>query len=511
MFDAIFNIMTAWNQVLMGGGGLLMFLIGAAIIGDFIYVRIKGARVDAIISGIAAEGYKDKRPFSQNRKLKNASDQNLWVGVIVAAVFILVGLGVGFKYVHLSLVGEDGSAKIREIRAVSGSEGGTSDYVTVIFQAGDQEYIAYDSYPISLKKYKRGDDVNILFDKNRPTRFVINDPVHSLFLPAVITSIGLFIMLVLYMNDPRRFGYKGKGYTGADFHGEMYSAIYKYQAPDGESYEVTDGSSASYLSGSMPGQEVKLILKPNDYGDARRPSLIWLVLGLIFAVPGAIMLYSAFITMDINRYTFLILIPLLIYAGIKMYRNGKSVKDWEKFKAEQRKKMKKKRPRKIKGHILTEDQIRMRLAAYKRTSFIGHGILLVFGVGLIAGGVYWKATNDEFLATAVMTSGHVTAVNSRYNSSSESYSHYATVGFEAQNGEFYEFQDNVGHSFPKYKGGEKMVVLYQPDNPEYAKVARGKTEDLILLAVLLAGLMACYAAVKSSINMRRAARRYNII
>jgi hypothetical protein len=96
--------------------------------------------------------------------------------------------------------------------------------------------------------------------------------------------------------------------------------------------------------------------------------------------------------------------------------------------------------------------------------------IAVFGVlGLLfgAGAAYLVVDARKFAATAEHAEGVVT--NLALNYRGRSFVAYPVIRFQGPNGAV-EFQSNLGSNPPIYKVGDKVPLLYRPEDPHDARV-----------------------------------------
>jgi hypothetical protein len=92
-------------------------------------------------------------------------------------------------------------------------------------------------------------------------------------------------------------------------------------------------------------------------------------------------------------------------------------------------------------------------------------IFLLVGLALFAGAAVWAVVTRSFIARAEVASGTVVALE---RTSSNAYS--PVVDFVAPGGQMIEFRSSFGSSPPAYEVGEKVEVLYLPDQPRKARI-----------------------------------------
>jgi len=104
-------------------------------------------------------------------------------------------------------------------------------------------------------------------------------------------------------------------------------------------------------------------------------------------------------------------------------------------------------------------------------------LFLCIGVGLLLGSAwlfYRAALFDESAQTAPGTVVNLIK-NEESRRSRDGFSHRSiaytpVVAFIDSNGHRQEIQSNISSNPPAYKRGEKVAVLYDPDNPEFAMI-----------------------------------------
>jgi len=105
-------------------------------------------------------------------------------------------------------------------------------------------------------------------------------------------------------------------------------------------------------------------------------------------------------------------------------------------------------------------------------------IFILLGLGMLGGGFYAYWQEKQFDKIAVSTSGTVIDfaqrrgyVRNNQDSRSRAVIYYhPVVQFTDQQGKSQEFNTSEGSTSPKYRRGDKVTVLYEPDNPEFAVI-----------------------------------------
>jgi len=95
-------------------------------------------------------------------------------------------------------------------------------------------------------------------------------------------------------------------------------------------------------------------------------------------------------------------------------------------------------------------------------------LFAIVGLGLLVGAYFAYTSTQNFLQSALTTTGTVTElVRSR---SDDSYTYRPVVEFTTRSGEKIEFTSSSGSNPPSYSRGEIVEVFYDQTNPEQAKI-----------------------------------------
>ena len=134
-------------------------------------------------------------------------------------------------------------------------------------------------------------------------------------------------------------------------------------------------------------------------------------------------------------------------------------------------------------------------------------VFAFIGVGLLAGALALALNTRSFISSAKSAPGVVTElIQKRDSDGSVTYTPVTT--FTADNGSTITFTSSFSSNPPSYDVGEKVEVLYAPDNPNEARI-RG-FGSLWLGPVILGGLGLVFSAIGFGITIAlrlRAKRR----
>ncbi len=405
---------------------------------------------------------------------------------LFASIFLGVGLYQGYTYWDLKQNGVKAEAIVVDNKRSVDSEGSVSYKAVVRFldQNGNvqrlTDTISYGSTP----SYKVDTRLVVFYDPNKPKRFVIDDFWHHMTLSFIFVAIGLFVVLICVFLGYRSFGNADvlghgadQGSKKLDYKPYVFSAVVEYQDDRGERVvEPTAWSSHSVLD-MMPGRR-KTLYKSSDAKDSLRPkNLVLFIIGLIIFCPGLFFAYTVFKD-GLNILTILVLLGAIGFFSFKIWRFLSKIPqdEWDKGWADFRKNgvsvtSKKLLDRSDDKHTLTAQQVRAFAIQHLKTARFLMVLFGAVGIGLGYGAYYKAQDTRHFLENSMQVEGEVVNLNSRR--SSDSYTYYAEVEFRDNLGERIRFSDSVGSSSPMYKRGDRVTVLYDPENVYDAIIDRG--------------------------------------
>jgi len=115
--------------------------------------------------------------------------------------------------------------------------------------------------------------------------------------------------------------------------------------------------------------------------------------------------------------------------------------------------------------------------------------LICLVIGIICLGISAKLYSDTlaFLSKATSTRGIVIDLEERTSTNSDgnyTITYYAVVEFIDSRGYAMQFTSKNGRNPPGFRRGQPVKVLYEPENPEFARI--GTFGELWLFTILLA-------------------------
>ncbi len=116
-------------------------------------------------------------------------------------------------------------------------------------------------------------------------------------------------------------------------------------------------------------------------------------------------------------------------------------------------------------------------------------LFFLCGIGLCCAALYHHRNTQKFLASAVETTGTVVALNEESSNDTDSVTgttYRPVIGFRIDAARAFTFESMVHSNPPLYRVGDTVPVLYNPLDPNQARI-RSFTY-LRLLPILLGGL-----------------------
>jgi hypothetical protein len=290
MFDIIFDLFSAWNQIdLLVMGGVFLS-IGGLFNGYELYWRLKSIRVKGRIIEVRVSGYKPKQEKKTQGNIKNTPTKPfsyLIIALFIGLPLVFSGIGIYTGYSYLKLINYGIYVPAVVIRNDSSydSDSGTSYKAVLEFtdQAGKtwqvKDNISYGNSP----SFPEGTEVGVFYNVNDPEDFVIDDFWHNMAIAFIFTAIGfIFIGIIFLASYFKKRKNNAPTPEVQNYSGEMYHSVFKYHTPDGQYFQQMSSKSSNSIIGRMPGSQIDLMVLPHDPTKIRKPTLFWLIFGLIF-------------------------------------------------------------------------------------------------------------------------------------------------------------------------------------------------------------------------------------
>lgn len=122
----------------------------------------------------------------------------------------------------------------------------------------------------------------------------------------------------------------------------------------------------------------------------------------------------------------------------------------------------------------------------RRIDFLVGFIFAVAGIGILIGAFVLKQSKDEFMASALSTTGTIESIETYTKRDADGdlrTCHDVYVGYETENGEQYSGIE-YGYFVTGMKQGDEVTVFYDPDNPNHIMSSEGSTFGVILMLIM---------------------------
>lgn len=105
-----------------------------------------------------------------------------------------------------------------------------------------------------------------------------------------------------------------------------------------------------------------------------------------------------------------------------------------------------------------------------RTVSIIQAVFLAIGAAMLAGCAFWFVHEQRFLASAQRVEGTVTDLERHRSSSDHSSTWAPVVSYVTPDGRTREFVSSSSSNPPSYRRGERVQVLFDPNDPDHAAI-----------------------------------------
>lgn len=281
----------------------------------------------------------------------------------------------------------------------------------------------------------------------------------------------------------------------------MYSTVYRYSLPTGQSREATSSIGSNITEGRDTGRTVPLLIfpeRPDRVSEAR--SKIAGVFGVFFVLVGLWPLQTALSSGRVSWLTLAILSALFAYIAWKFKSKmipaaeRGSLSDWQKARRDARAAELAAIPVRPIEEILNSPEGREGRRKDRKSYRVIAPIAALAGVALLFLATHlWREASLRGSA-GLRVDGEVIALAD--DSGTDSTAYHAVVRFRAAD-DTIEFRDSVGSNPPAYQVGDKLTVLYRRESPrDTAVVDRGAWNWLPTVLVAALGLLLLFAALR---------------
>ncbi len=517
MFELIFSALSVWNSLGLFLMAFVFLLIGGGIFGHSLYWRLKAKKIRGRVCGLMMGNAPTETVETHISTSGEGSKAGGFIIIFFFVMFPLIfsGIGVWQAYGYFSLItsGRYTDAVVVRNESSTDSEGSTS-YKAVLAFTDDtgqsrevKDTVSYGSSP----SFDTGTQIGVYYDPNNPSRFVINDFWHNMAIAFIFIAFGLafifFFGLMFFLGNRSSKSSTGvKKKTG--FWNEYYYPIYEFQSPQGERMEHIEDMGGNTFLHCMPGKEVVLLMFPGNPPKVKKASVVGIIFGLIFLMPGLFIGNVAVSQFDTSFVSVLIILGVIGYGVFRVYQKYMLIPEAERRKGWAMIRSgeafdsdnfsvtpSNKTVSPSKGRRMTPDEIRARIGKQKRNTVIGAFVMALIAGGLGAGAYYAQKSMVEYSTRGIKAEGKVTGFQSKDSDDSTVY--HAIIEFNDQSGNSVKFQDSVGSSHPGFKRGDQVSVLYLPEKPTAAMVDRGIFNWTLSSGLILGALLFLWGSLAS--------------
>jgi hypothetical protein len=254
----------------------------------------------------------------------------------------------------------------------------------------------------------------------------------------------------------------------------VYVPVYRYALQDGQTHLAKSNTGSSSVQDKKTGRIVPLMISAHNPTKAQEAnSYLFDIIGIVFFVPGLWLAYTALTAYPITRMTWIMAVAMLVYLAERGYRilipKGQrlSVAEWRKQHHVDETTIDLAEVKPIENIVSAPDVQQARQKQLQNNKKVAP-FLAVFAVILVAVGIYQSKKIARLEVSGLRAPGQVVSLKDEYSSGGGGghYSYYAIVRFSTDKNVTLEFKDNVGSNPPSHRPGDKVTVLYLPDNPQ---------------------------------------------
>ncbi len=257
--------------------------------------------------------------------------------------------------------------------------------------------------------------------------------------------------------------------TGVRRDDRIFYPVYRYITPAGETLEAVSDSGSTRLQGKETGRAVVLRAFADDPQNIRSDLRGNFLIGLVFLLPGLVMLYAGWDDKLFSPAGAVAAGALLLWAALRLrkifiprqHRLNKD--DWKKTKRAERKARFDKMELTTIEAWLQSPAGRSDAAKAAQARRIAIPLMLAAGVLLLALAYNTGQRVLTLQQSGLRAEGQITGFDSRTGDGNTIY--HAIIRFNEPDGGAVHFTDAVGSSHPRHKTGDAVRVLYLKDDP----------------------------------------------
>ena len=278
--------------------------------------------------------------------------------------------------------------------------------------------------------------------------------------------------------------------------GDMYTPVYRYTSPDGQTHEAKSDTGSSSLRGKQTGLAVPLLISAHNPAEAQEAgSHLFDAIGLVLIIPGVWLGYTALTAYPVTWMTWLMAAVMLVYLAERGHRifipkgQRMSIAEW-------------KAQHGLGGasaidpaavtpmeKIIATPEAEQKLRAQMKNNRQAAPLVGLFAIVLLAVGIFQARDIARLESSGLRAQGEVVRLKGEMSSGSNSRpNYYPIVRYRTDRNVMIEFKDTIGSNPPSYRTGDKVTVLYRADNPQRDVIIdRGLLWNWAIPVILLLG------------------------
>ncbi|MDP2205464.1 MAG: DUF3592 domain-containing protein [Alphaproteobacteria bacterium] len=291
--------------------------------------------------------------------------------------------------------------------------------------------------------------------------------------------------------------------TGVRRSGDMLYPVYKYMMPSGDIFETVSDTGSNFVKGKETGREVTLYVFENDPQGIRTELRVAVLIGLVFLVPGLVLLGNGIFAFPFTPMTWIAAGIFLLMAAQRIRkaflpqgaRGGKNTFRAH-LRARRNARLEKMELTTIEAYLQTPAGRQM-LADTEQSRRIGLPLLLVFGVVLLGFSWHTGAGLRDLTLHGQRAAGVIEKFDTKSTGDGTTV-YRAHITFNDALGEPHRFAEKTAASHPRHRVGDAVTVLYAPHAPaDTAIVDDGIWMNALWPALLaLGGLAMLWGALR---------------
>ena len=275
--------------------------------------------------------------------------------------------------------------------------------------------------------------------------------------------------------------------------GGTFTPVYRYVGPDGQTREAKSDTSSGAVASKETGRSVPLFVSPHEPAHVSEAnSHVMEIIGVVLLAPGLLLGYVALFHYPVTAATWVMTAVMLIYLAERAHRifipkaQRGSVAEWRAQRGlDAPIDLRAVKPiEQVTTVTAAQQSMRGQLQGNRKMA----PLVGAFAIALLLVAAIQTRDIARLEARGLRVPGTVVRLHGEWSSGRNStYVYHAIVRFRVGETTGVEFKDSFGSSPPSHHAGDKVTVLYLPDNLGSAIVDRGIVLNWAIPALLFLG------------------------